>query len=150
MRSHPYQWRALLLMMLAWSVIGLVHNGISFLFPYFSETFALSTAHNGYLTGTLAFFWTLSILVNGPLADRIGQVRLMVPESLVASATSFAPACGECMGGVVAPVVAGMISGAVGTSQVMHLLILLPFLVAGGVLLLRETAPAVLERRRAR
>ena len=66
-------------MMLAWSVIGLVHNGISFLFPYFSETFALSTAHNGYLTGTLAFFWTLSILVNGPLADRIGQVRLMVP-----------------------------------------------------------------------
>lgn len=46
-------------MMLAWSVIGLVHNGISFLFPYFSETFALSTAHNGYLTGTLAFFWTL-------------------------------------------------------------------------------------------
>ena len=61
-------------MMLAWSVIGLVHNGISFLFPYFSETFALSTAHNGYLTGTLAFFWTLSILVNGPLADRIGQV----------------------------------------------------------------------------
>lgn len=73
-----------------------------------------------------------------------------VPESLVASATSFTPACGECMGGVVAPVVAGMISGAVGTSQVMHLLILLPFLVAGGVLLLRETAPAVLERRRAR
>ena len=66
-------------MMLAWSVIGLVHNGISFLFPYFSETFALSTAHNGYLTGTLALFWTLSILVNGPLADRMGQVRLMVP-----------------------------------------------------------------------
>lgn len=31
----------------------------------------------------------------------------------------------------------------------MHLLILLPFLVAGGVLFLRETAPAVLERRRA-
>lgn len=32
----------------------------------------------------------------------------------------------------------------------MHLLILLPFLVSGGVLLLRETAPAMLERRRAR
>lgn len=75
-------------MMLAWSVIGLVHNGISFLFPYFSETFALSTAHNGYLTGTLAFFWTLSILVNGPLADRIGQVRLMVP-GLVLGAVAF-------------------------------------------------------------
>lgn len=75
-------------MMLAWSVIGLVHNGISFLFPHFSETFALSTAHNGYLTGTLAFFWTLSILVNGPLADRIGQVRLMVP-GLVLGAVAF-------------------------------------------------------------
>ncbi len=83
MKPYPYQWRVLLLMMLAWAVIGLVHNGIAFLFPYFSETFGLSTAHNGYLTGTLAFFWTLSIIINGPLANRLGQVRLMVPGLLV-------------------------------------------------------------------
>lgn len=56
MKRYPFQWRALLLMILAWGFAGLVHNCVAFLFPYFSETFQLSTAHNGYLTGTLAFF----------------------------------------------------------------------------------------------
>lgn len=79
MKRYPYQWRALVLMVLAWGFAGLVHNCVSFLFPYFSESFQLGTAHNGYLTGTLAFFWTLSILYCGPLADRYGQVRVMVP-----------------------------------------------------------------------
>lgn len=79
MKRYPYQWRALVLMVLAWGFAGLVHNCVSFLFPYFSESFQLGTAHNGYLTGTLAFFWTLSILYCGQLADRYGQVRVMVP-----------------------------------------------------------------------
>ncbi len=83
MKRYPFQWRALLLMILAWGFAGLVHNCVAFLFPYFSETFQLSTAHNGYLTGTLAFFWTLSILYCGPLADRLGQVRVMVPGLLI-------------------------------------------------------------------
>ena len=78
MKRYPYQWRALVLMVLAWGFAGLVHNCVSFLFPYFSESFQLGTAHNGYLTGTLAFFWTLSILYCGQLADRYGQVRVMV------------------------------------------------------------------------
>lgn len=79
MKRYPYQCRALVLMVLAWGFAGLVHNCVSFLFPYFSESFQLGTAHNGYLTGTLAFFWTLSILYCGQLADRYGQVRVMVP-----------------------------------------------------------------------
>ena len=78
-KKYTYQWRALLLMVLAWGVAGLVHNCIAFLFPYFSTMFDLKTSHNGYLTGTLAFFWTLSIIVFGPIADKIGQVRIMVP-----------------------------------------------------------------------
>lgn len=83
MKRYPYQWRALVLMVLAWGFAGLVHNCVSFLFPYFSESFQLGTAHNGYLTGTLAFFWTLSILYCGPLADRCGQVKVMVPGLLL-------------------------------------------------------------------
>ena len=70
-------------MVLAWGFAGLVHNCVSFLFPYFSKTFQLGTAHNGYLTGTLAFFWTLSILYCGPRADKIGQVKVMVPGLLL-------------------------------------------------------------------
>lgn len=90
MKRFPYQWRALVLMVLAWGFAGLVHNCVSFLFPYFSESFQLSTAHNGYLTGTLAFFWTLSILYCGPLADRCGQVRVMVPGLLLGGAALIA------------------------------------------------------------
>ena len=78
-KSYAFQWRALVLMILSWSVIGLVHNGISSLFPYFSEEFHLNASHNGFLTGTLAFFWTVSIVVGGPVADKIGQMNLMIP-----------------------------------------------------------------------
>lgn len=84
--KYPYQWRSLLLMVMAWGFAGVVHNCVSFLFPYFSEHFQLNTGHDGYLTGTLAFFWTLSILYCGPLSDRRGQVKVMAP--------------GLCLGGV--------------------------------------------------
>lgn len=77
MKQFPYQWHALLLMMLGWGFAGLVHNCVAFLFPYFSKDFQLGAAHNGYLAGTLAFFWTLSIFFCGPLAERVGQVKVI-------------------------------------------------------------------------
>ncbi|MDO4280406.1 MAG: MFS transporter [Peptococcaceae bacterium] len=86
MTPYRFQWRALLMMVLAWGFAGLAHNCVAFLFPYFSEDFALGTAHNGYLTGTLAFFWTLSILICGPLAARIGQIRVIAPGMLLGGA----------------------------------------------------------------
>lgn len=86
MKPYPYQWRALFLMVLAWGFAGLAHNCVSFLFPYFSVDFQLGTQHNGYLTATLAFFWTLSILYCGPKANRIGQVKVMVPGLLLGAA----------------------------------------------------------------
>lgn len=89
MKKYTYQWRALLLMVLAWGVAGLVHNCIAFLFPYFSTMFDLTTSHNGYLTGTLAFFWTLSIIIFGRIADKIGQVRIMVPGLMVGGVALF-------------------------------------------------------------
>ncbi len=69
-----------------------------------------------------------------------------VPSYLVATATAFTPAAGELMGGVAAPVVAGVL----GTAQVMCLLIGCPILVFIGVLFLEETAPAVLVRKNSR
>lgn len=83
MKQYQYQWRALFLMILAWGFTGLAHNCVAFLFPYFSEEFQLSTQHNGYLTATLALFWTLSIIVCGKKADQIGQVKVMVPGLLL-------------------------------------------------------------------
>ena len=70
-------------MVLAWGFAGLAHNCVAFLFPYFSQEFQLPTAHNGYLTATLAFFWTLSILFCGPRAAKWGQVQVMVPGLLI-------------------------------------------------------------------
>ena len=73
-----------------------------------------------------------------------------VPSYLVATATASTPAAGELMGGVAAPVAAGVLSGVLGTAQVMYLLIGLPILVFIGVLFLEETAPAVLARKNSR
>ncbi len=89
MKQYQYQWRALLLMTMAWAFSGLAHNCVSFLFPYFSETFGLGSQHNGYLTATLALFWTISILVCGKKADQLGQVKVMVP-GLLAGAAALA------------------------------------------------------------
>lgn len=79
MKQYLYQWRVLGLMILAWSFVGLVHNCVSFLFPYFSVEFEIGSQHNGYLTGILAFFWTLSILYCGPKANKKGQLHVMLP-----------------------------------------------------------------------
>ena len=73
-----------------------------------------------------------------------------VPVQLVATATAFTPACGELMGGVAAPVIAGILSNVLGTIQVMLLLALLPVFVLIGLFFLKETAPAVLARRTSR
>lgn len=89
MKRYPYQWRALFLMVLAWSFAGLAHNCVAFLFPYFSEELQLGTEHNGYLTATLAFFWTVSIILSGKRAERIGQIRVIVP-GLLLGATALA------------------------------------------------------------
>lgn len=84
--TFKYQWRALFLMALAWAFGGLAHNSVSFLFPYMSKVFHLSTQHNGYLTATLALFWTLSIIVCGQLANTKGQIQVMVPGLCVGAA----------------------------------------------------------------
>ena len=69
-----------------------------------------------------------------------------VPPQLVATATSFTPAAGEFVGGVVSPVLAGMLSAWLGMTQVMYLLMLLPVLVVVGAIFLKETAPLVIEK----
>jgi len=79
MKAYPNQWRVLSLMTMAWAFSGLVHNCIAFLFPFFSVTYQLGTEHNGYLTATLAFFWTISILICGKKAERYGQIQVMLP-----------------------------------------------------------------------
>lgn len=71
------------MMVLAWGVAGLAHNCIAFLFPYFSQEFQLSTAHNGYLTATLAFFWTLSILFCGLMAAKWEKLQVIVSGLLI-------------------------------------------------------------------
>jgi len=93
MRQYQYQWRALFLMVLAWSFAGLAHNCVAFLFPYFSEELQLSTQHNGYLTATLAFFWTLAILFSGKKADQIGQVPVIIPGLALGAAALAAIGC---------------------------------------------------------
>ena len=79
MKRYPYQWLALCLMTMAWGISGLVHNCVAFLFPFFSIEYSLGTEHNGYLTATIAFFWTISIIICGKKGDKHGQIQIMMP-----------------------------------------------------------------------
>ncbi len=79
MKRYPYQWLALCLMTMAWGISGLVHNCVAFLFPFFSIEYSLGTEHNGYLTATIAFFWTVSIIICGKKGDKYGQIQVMMP-----------------------------------------------------------------------
>lgn len=69
-----------------------------------------------------------------------------VPGYLLATATSFSPAAGEFVGGMIAPVLAGILIQILDLTQVMHLLLLLPLLATVGILLLKETAPRLLAK----
>lgn len=81
--SYRHQWSVLIILFFTWGFCGLARNSIAFLFPYFSEEFGLTDAHNGYLAATIAFFWAISIITLGEPAGRIGQPKVMVPGMLV-------------------------------------------------------------------
>lgn len=69
-----------------------------------------------------------------------------VPVHLVATATSFTPAAGELMGGVVGPIIVGVLTQVFMIEKIMNLLIMLPVLILVGAILLKETAPRVLRK----
>ena len=72
-----------------------------------------------------------------------------VPAEKVSMATSVTPAAGELVGGVVAPVLAGILSNAVGVNEVMYGLVFFPIAVIVGAMFLKETAPRVVARNQA-
>lgn len=71
-------------MTLAGGMAGLLQNSMAFLFPYFSQDFGLGIQHNGYLMACIAAFVVLAMVGGGRLAEKIGQVQVMVPGLLVA------------------------------------------------------------------
>lgn len=71
-----------------------------------------------------------------------------VPVELVPTATAFAPAAGELVGGVLSPALAGVFAGLVGITTIMHVLLVMPVIVIIGAFMLTETAPAVLAKSR--
>ncbi len=100
-------------------------------------------------------FMTLTIAVSSLFIS--GTVAILssvvpsesVPPHLVATATSFSPACGEFVGGVVAPMLAGFLIGILGIGTVMPVLIVLPCIVIVGGIFLKETAPMVIAKKNA-
>lgn len=85
MQKYKYQWYILFLMMLVWGGGGIAHNCITYLFPYFSKSFLLGMEHNGYLSGILALFWCMSILICGKLLAYFKAKNIMCCGILLAS-----------------------------------------------------------------
>lgn len=88
MQKYKNQWIVLLLMMMAWGSAGIAHNCIAYLFPFFSERFSMGVEHNGYLSGTLALFWCMSIMICGKLLARF-KAQLIMCCGLLIAGVSF-------------------------------------------------------------
>lgn len=71
-----------------------------------------------------------------------------VPQELVPTATAFTPAAGELVGGVLSPALAGALSGFIGITNVMYVLLFMPIIVLVGGLFLTETAPVALAKQK--
>lgn len=98
MRSNDwdtrYEARTVILLSLAFGVVGLDRFIINPLFPVMIKDLGLDYQDLGLVSGVLALAWGTSSLIGGRLSDRRGQKAVIVPAvigfSLVVGVTGFA------------------------------------------------------------
>lgn len=92
--DRRYEVRTVLLLSLAFGVVGLDRFIINPLFPVMVKDLGLDYQDLGLVSGVLALAWGMSSLIGGRLSDRHGQKAVIVPAvigfSLVVGVTGFA------------------------------------------------------------
>ena len=74
-----YEFKAILLLTLAFGLVGLDRFILPPLFPTMMGELGLTYDHLGSLVGILAVAWGLSAIVMGYLSDRVGRRKVLVP-----------------------------------------------------------------------
>jgi len=96
-----YEVRTVLLLSLAFGVVGLDRFIINPLFPVMIGDLGLDYQDLGLVSGVLSLAWGMSSLVGGRLSDRRGQKAVIVPAvvgfSLIVGVTGFATGLGTLL-----------------------------------------------------
>lgn len=83
-----YEWKAVLLLMLAFGLVGLDRFAINPLFPAMMKDLNLTYQDLGNLAAVLAIAWGVASAYMGALSDRLGRRKILIPAVIIFSAMS--------------------------------------------------------------
>lgn len=74
-----YEIKAVTLLTVAWSLVGLDRYVINSLFPTIAKDLGLSYGAIGTVAGSLAVTWAIFALLCGGLSDKVGRRKVLIP-----------------------------------------------------------------------
>ncbi|MCM3729544.1 MFS transporter [Neobacillus cucumis] len=83
--DHSYEWKAILLLSIAFGLVGLDRWIISPLFPVMMEDLNLNYQDLGNITAILAISWGIFSILLGGISDKIGRRKILIPSMLAFS-----------------------------------------------------------------
>jgi predicted MFS family arabinose efflux permease len=86
--DSSYEWKAVLILSLAFGLVGLDRFILPPLFPTMMKDLGLNYQDLGNLVGALGVAWGVSAILLGGLSDRLGRRRVLVPAVVLFSVLS--------------------------------------------------------------
>jgi len=83
-----YEWKAVLIVSLAFGLVGLDRFILPPLFPFMRDELKLNSQDLGNLVGVLGVCWGVSAIIVGNLSDRLGRRAVLVPAVVIFSLLS--------------------------------------------------------------
>ena len=114
-----YEWKAVLIVSLAFGLVGLDRFILPPLFPFLRDDLKLDSQDLGNLVGVLGVCWGISAIIVGNLSDRLGRRAVLVPAVVIFSLLSvFSGMAGALMSLVLIRALMGVSEGAVASTGV--------------------------------
>lgn len=80
-----YEWRTVVLLTVAFGLVGIDRFAINPLFPIMMKELNLDYQDLGNIAAVLSIFWGFGALLAGPIIDRFGRRNVMVPAVVIFS-----------------------------------------------------------------
>jgi predicted MFS family arabinose efflux permease len=117
--DSDYEWKAVLILSMAFGLVGLDRFILPPLFPTIMKELRLTYQDLGNLVGILGVAWGCSAILMGGLSDRLGRKRILVPAVVMFSLLSvLSGAATALVGLLVIRAVMGFAEGAVAPTGV--------------------------------
>lgn len=114
-----YEWKAVLVLSLAFGLVGLDRFVLPPLFPTMMKDLGLNYQDLGNLVGALGVAWGVSAVLLGGLSDRLGRRRVLVPAVVLFSVLSVLSGLATTlMGLLIIRAIMGVAEGAVAPTGV--------------------------------